>query len=241
MNLILLDRCEASCWLSGADQRTRHIRTVLRSSVGDTLKVGVVDGPVGEAVVTAVDKTGVSLSVQWDSEGPPASLPSVTLLLGHPRPPVLKRLWRDLASIGIEEIRVYAGDLGERSYLTSSAWNDPCRWLSDGLSQGGHTRMPRLHRYATLTQAVNDAQPLRFFGALHGSTALSLREMTEMIPGAGAVQLCVGPERGLTAREDRFLREHRFLPVQLGPGIMRTEVAALAMAVAAVSALSERY
>lgn len=236
MNLILFSRQEQAYRLTRDDHCFHHIRTVLRSRVGDTVRIGVVNGPTGTARITALEKQEITLEARWGEANGPAAAMSVTVILGHPRPPVLKRLWRDLASLGIAAIRVFIGELGEKSYLTSSAWNDPEYWLREGLSQGNHTALPRLDRFADISEAVRnqdqyeEGEALRFFGTLSGDGALSIRDMWTALEGARSVSICVGPERGLTEREEQVLREEGFEPVTLGPRILRTEAAALLFA-----------
>jgi 16S rRNA (uracil1498-N3)-methyltransferase len=53
----------------------------------------------------------------------------------------------------------------------------------------------------------------------------------------GAVALAAGPEAGFTAEEEALLAEAGFVPVRLGPRVLRTETAALA-ALAALNALA---
>lgn len=242
MNLILFTQQADSYFLERNDLRFRHIRTVLRAETGDTVRVGVVNGPLGSGRIERLDDRGVSVSVEWRAPATPSA--PVTLLLGHPRPPVLKRLWRDLATIGVREICVFTGELGERSYLTSSAWNDPESWLRDGLSQGGHTTLPRLTRCVSLTDALDRIPPAesereqRFVGVPGSVTDLSLQRMLDETCATESVFLCVGPERGLTPVEDEALRITGFRPVSLGNRVLRTETAAILLTGAVCSVYS---
>lgn len=242
MNLILFDELRDSYTLPRHDRRYRHIRDILRSARGETLKIGVIEGPVGDARIATLDEERIELNVSWRQSMPEPPAP-VTVLLGHPRPPVLKRLWRDLSSMGVREIRVFTGELGERSYLTSSAWENPDRHLLEGLSQGGHTRPPRLARHTDLAGALEPDGPWtgnepRFFGALAASDALSLKEMMTGHERYDAITLCIGSERGLTDAEELLLRRHGYRPVSLGPRTLRTETATLLLAGAACSICS---
>lgn len=56
----------------------------------------------------------------------------------------------------------------------------------------------------------------------------------------GPVVLAVGPEAGFSAEEERLLQRDGFVPVRLGPRVLRTETAALA-ALAALSALASEF
>ena len=249
MNLILFKNKQDSYTLPRNDRRYRHIREILRSIPGETLKVGVLDGPVGEAHIRVFDEERIELDARWHGAMPAPPAP-VTILLGHPRPPVLKRLWRDLSSLGVRKIRVFTGELGERSYLTSSAWDDPDYYLLEGLSQGGHTRPPQLTRHARLAEAIaahgtgntheTDTRTgeARFFGTLGAGDALSLREMLTGEMEFDAVTLCIGPERGLTDDEELLLRRNGYCPVSLGPRTLRTETATVLLAGAACSVCS---
>jgi 16S rRNA (uracil1498-N3)-methyltransferase len=64
---------------------------------------------------------------------------------------------------------------------------------------------------------------------------LGLREAAARL--AGAATLAAGPEAGFTAGEEALLAETGFVPVRLGPRVLRTETAALA-ALAALNALA---
>jgi 16S rRNA (uracil1498-N3)-methyltransferase len=172
----------------------------------------------------------------------------VTVVLGHPRPPVLKRLWRDLASLGVREIRVFHGELGERSYGTSSAWENPGRWLTEGVSQGAHTMMPELSRYGSLREALTrdtsapEPSERRFFGNLERSGAMNPREIGHGASPAAFARVCIGPERGLTSGEHVLLQEFGYQPVYLGPRTLRTETATVILTgIAAVEVESSRW
>ena len=66
MNIILLARTDS--WRANdcvilRDRRADHIRGVLRARVGDVLRVGLIGGLSGKAVVSAMDSKGVTLRV----------------------------------------------------------------------------------------------------------------------------------------------------------------------------------
>jgi 16S rRNA (uracil1498-N3)-methyltransferase len=64
---------------------------------------------------------------------------------------------------------------------------------------------------------------------------LGLREAAARLKGA--VALAAGPEAGYSAEEEAMLQGAGFVPVRLGPRVLRTETAALA-ALAALNALA---
>ncbi|MCK4960226.1 MAG: hypothetical protein KAT00_12520, partial [Planctomycetes bacterium] len=67
MNLIILHKEDA---VSGdsysiSDHRAAHIRTIIKSIPGDTLNVGLLNGPTGTAVVESIDDDRVILTCTW--------------------------------------------------------------------------------------------------------------------------------------------------------------------------------
>lgn len=253
MNLVLLDSADAHQLLPATDERSRHITRVLRADDGDTISVGVRDGMCGRAQI-AITPEGVTLACTWDHPSP--ELLPVHVILGHPRPPVLTRLWRDLASMRVGRIDVFHGVLSERSYFDSRVWNEVAAVLDQGLSQGRHTRRPIVHRRSSLAAALagRDPEVLTLFGDLPdeesraadeilGSTARSvwpigLHTALAEVAQRGAVALVIGPERGLAADERRLLDEAGAQPVTLGATSLRTETAAIIFAGACAERLT---
>ena len=80
------------------DRRARHIIHVLRASPGDILRVGQLDGPIGTGRIAAITDNEVHLELTLNAVAPP---PWIDLLLAVPRPKVLKRLWAQLAALGV--------------------------------------------------------------------------------------------------------------------------------------------
>ena len=159
MNLLLLESDELDHPIPYSDRRARHVREVLRAQPGDTLAVGVVEGPKGVARIAEHSReAGLVLS---DMHFQPAQVPTdslypVTMLIGHVRPIVLKRLLKDLTTIGVERIVIVPGELGEKSYLQSTMWTDGSvrRQLIEGASQGGVTGLPAVERLHSLRGAL---------------------------------------------------------------------------------------
>lgn len=247
MNIILFHEQAQLYTLEHDDPRFQHINHILKAVEGTELRVGVINGRTGTGIVTERSPRRLVMSVSWQDGTPLSPLP-VTVVLGHPRPPVLKRLWRDLAALGVQEIRVFHGELGERSYGTSSAWDNPARWLTEGVSQGGHTMMPDLSRYGSLREALNrdafESEPpeWRFYGGMKRTGAIIPTEISGDSREVSRARVCIGPERGLTPDEERTLGEYGYHPVYLGPRTLRTETAAVIMtSIAAVLVESHRW
>jgi RsmE family RNA methyltransferase len=239
MNLILVDRQTEIIEFPSEDPRLRHLVSVLRARPGEEVRVGVRGGPIGRARVLAVGPEGAALQAEWLRPAP--SPLSLRLIIGHPRPPVLRRLWKDLASIGPAEVRVFTAELSERSYMDSRVWNRLGEALDEGLSQGVRTIAPQVTKYGSLARALGGLGPNHLFVGDAGPEGLPLPDMLKRVARAAdmaePVSIVVGPERGLTTSESAAAREAGATGVRIGSGVLRTETAALILAGAAASVL----
>ncbi|RZA27509.1 MAG: 16S rRNA (uracil(1498)-N(3))-methyltransferase, partial [Proteobacteria bacterium] len=86
MNLLLLETADfiAPDKVVLRDRRFTHMQAVHRVELGDSLRVGKVDGLMGLAQVTRLEDHEAELAVVLD-QPPPAKLP-LTLILALPRP-----------------------------------------------------------------------------------------------------------------------------------------------------------
>ncbi len=102
--------------------------------------------------------------------------------------------------------------------------------------QSGRNHLPIVATPLDIPQWLATApQGLGLF--LSPEAEMSLKEQP---PPAGPVWLVAGPEGGFEPEESELIRDFGFLPVRLGPRILRTETAALA-AVAAMQVLWGDY
>lgn len=119
---------------------------------------------------------------------------------------------------------------GERAALKRAHWR---RVAVAACEQCGRNRVPEVHPVLPLEQFC--AAP-----AAAGSRLLLSPVAQQGLRAAkldGTVALAAGPEAGFTAEEEALLAGAGFVPVRLGPRVLRTETAALA-ALAVLNALA---
>jgi 16S rRNA (uracil1498-N3)-methyltransferase len=211
--------------------RVDHVRDVLHAEVGTTIKVGVVDGALGTAVVLAFDDHHVRLRLAL-GEVPP--VPDVDVILALPRPKVLARLYSPIAQLGVRRLMLTGAYKVEKSYfdthvLTEETWRP---LLLEGLAQSKDTRVPVVTVHRSPTWLVREElaalvpEPALRLVAHPGATT-SLR--TAATAATGPVTLAIGPEGGWAPREERLFAEHGFTQVALGARTLRSDVATIAL------------
>jgi RsmE family RNA methyltransferase len=228
MNLILFEKEEIQSNLDDKDPRTIHIRDILKLGPGGEFSAGIIGGARGRGRLTTRGEQGWEWTftpLKGIAEVPP--LRPLTLVLGCPRPPVARRILKDMSTLGLREIRVSSTDLNENSYLGSRLWREGL-WrdaLVDGAVQGGSTLIPEVRTGPNLESILEnlpeDAERIAF------DNDEGLEGFGEWVSGTGFSSgvLAVGPERGWSGRERALLDSSGFHRLHLGKRILRTETA----------------
>jgi RsmE family RNA methyltransferase len=234
VNLILLDErdgLEASL-VTLKDARARHMIDVLRVVPGQAVRVGLLEGPLGTATVESVDEGCVTLQCTFEGVAP--ARPAVDLLLAVPRPKVLRRLWAQLAALGVGRIILTNAEKVERPYFDTHVLGEACYrpLLIEGLQQARDTRVPLVSVHRRFKPLVEDELDAMCGDAARivadpGGTA-GLKPTVSGLSGR-RVLLAVGPEGGWNAFELSVLREHGFAAVGLGARTLRVDTACIAL------------
>lgn len=89
--------------------------------------------------------------------------------------------------------------------------------------QSGRTVRPKVQEVEQLEAWVNEQVGLKIF-----LDPFATQTLQQLQPDDGLVTLLAGPEGGFSEQEREIAKQAGFIPVQLGPRILRTETAALA-------------
>jgi 16S rRNA (uracil1498-N3)-methyltransferase len=228
-----LDPVEPGLSLDGS--AWRHVIQVLRLAPGDPLLLFDGRGNEYSAVLQTVARQQVRVGdLRLQRQEPRAAL-ALRLWIGISRGERMDFALQKAVELGVADIRVFAA---RRSVVKLSGDKLDRRlqhWrgvVVGACEQSGRCWLPDLRMSdlpgAPLPEWRDDLKLL-----LHHRATRSLRDMT---PAGGGVQLLVGPEGGLDERELAAVEHAGFVPVRLGPRVMRTETAPLA-ALAAVQTL----
>ena len=222
-------------------RRALHVLNVLGSRVGHRLRVGVVNGPKGEATVTAVGEERVDLVCVLEQA---TVRPRLSLVLALPRPKVMRRLWVALGSIGLDRIVLTNAERVERPYFDTH-WVREEHYtplLLKGLEQTGETALPDVSMRKRLKPFVEDELDDLFRGheRLIAQPGEGVRLHAFRPEARGRVAVAIGPEGGWSAFEVQLLTRNGFRPVTIGRRALRTETACVAILAALQGILEEQ-
>lgn len=249
VNIVLFEEGELASPLPLCDHRVKHIQKILKKGVGDSFDAGIVNGAAGTAEIRSVSPQGMEFRFEASGDGKP--LHPVIMIIGFPRPIQLKRLLRDIASLGVSQVHLCGTELGEKSYLkaTLSQPEELTAMLKDGSIQAKSTHVPQVFVHQDVASCldfvagndnigVTGNDSIRVAGNPRIHVALDNIEPTASLQGflsskfsadevkrAGVVA-AIGSERGWTANERNLFRERGFTLCGMGERVLRTETAA---------------
>ena len=237
MNCILLPAASFSNKSAhiNAVAQIEHVNQVLGAKVGDTLKIGQLEGNLGTAVIADMTPERIDLCEVSLVTAPPPKL-DLTVVLALPRPKVLRRLIMDMTALGVRDIILINSYRTQKSYWQSPMLSRLDEFILEGLQQGVDTVAPRIslqkrfkpfvedelanlitnraivaHPYAELSFAQYVQQQLESSELPHRSVLPSI--------------VFIGAEGGWIDYEVELLARQGCQTVHIGARILRTEAA----------------
>ncbi len=232
MNIILFEKGAGS--FEKGDERYEHLKKVLKAKEGSAFSAGVINGEAGTAVITSMDEKQICFDFKSEKNDP--ALMPLTVLLAEVRPICMRRILRELCSLGVKKLILTISDLGEKSYssaglYTSGEYKDI---LLSGAMQGGHTGVTEVVFADSAQKAIETTEDS---AKLLLDNVVGTRSFSSLDLEGQEVTLAIGPERGWSERERELFLSSSFIPVKMGDHIMRTETAAVASAALALNSM----
>ncbi|MBJ7538914.1 16S rRNA (uracil(1498)-N(3))-methyltransferase [Marinomonas transparens] len=226
MNLILLDtehQLDQGRYLL-SDRQQAHISKVIKAKSGDILRVGVLNGKMGEGQYEPPSDTSpgyihfISLT-----QSPPKPLPMV-LVMALPRPNMLKRTLQNISAMGVKELYLIHSAKVEKSFWQSPVLQTESirQSLMEGLEQAKDTVMPRCSLVPRFRPFVEDQLPAILQGKV-GLLAHPYFAKPCPVDIKDPCVLALGPEGGWNEFEVGKWLEMGMESVQIGERILKVE------------------
>jgi RsmE family RNA methyltransferase len=246
VNLVIFEAHELDKPLPRRDQRAVHLLKVLHKKTGDEFHAGILDKGCGSGKIEKISNDG-SISFSVNIHNSPLPRFPVRVGVGFPRPIQIRRLLRDLSSLGVDAIDLFGTELGEKSYRDTRLLNDGGAQaaLIEGASQSRDTSVPVLSVFSDIKDWLCDRpwEGIDKSAALRSSISPLLIAADSVRP-EGAISriahtkrpvvLAIGSERGWSDHERHLLETAGFLRLSLGSRALRTETACVAAAILAI-------
>lgn len=240
MNLLIFNPAELNdkqLIVSGY-QHEQIIKT-LKCKVGDTLKIGALNGNIGTATIIEIRKDSSIVEVTDLNTTPPPCL-NLSLIVALPRPQMLKRILQTIATMGVQAVHFIQSSRVEKSFWQSPVLQEEeiHRQLVLGLEQGMATQCPKIILHQRFIPFIEDELPKltqnkRCFIAEPGPHAGLLDISKNNAQQETAQNLfAIGPEGGFLEQEVARFTTAGFTPITLGERILKVETAVTVVAAA---------
>jgi RsmE family RNA methyltransferase len=228
LNIILFEKEELDRKMSIHDPRIWHIRKILNKAKGEKFDIGIINGPKGKGWIKEISNNKVTLGYQL-KDRIEESLSPVSLIIGHPRPQSLKKIFRETTALGVSEILIAGTEKGEKSYFQSKIWKKVKfrKYLIEGAQQAHSTLIPIVNKFNKLDQCLKNTEhyfPLIALDNINPHKKLTALKIEQ---GSNPI-LAIGSERGWSPEERKLLIHKGFKLYKLGDRVLRTETAAVA-------------
>lgn len=210
----------------------RHLVKVLRLKAGAQVVLADGEGSEHTGVITSLERERAVVRIEQSVLLPsPPATPGITLYQAIPKNDRMELVLQKGTELGVAEFvpvissRTIPRLSGEKAVQRIRRWE---RIVMEAARQSCRQDIPRVTAIVSLAEALATAyQEVRLF-LWEEELELGLKHVIDRTRKPSSVAVLVGPEGGLSREDADAAVSAGFIPVSLGPRILRTETAGLA-------------
>ena len=210
----------------------RHMVKVLRLKPGAGVLLADGSGAEFSGIIESIGKETLVVSIQESCKAAPAAVPRITLFQGLPKGDKLELILQKTTELGVAEVVPFVAARSVPRIRKGEETEKVARWqriVQEAARQSGRSSVPQVALAGSMAEVVNMSGHGVKFLLWEGEKVNRLKDTLAGLPKPETIALIVGPEGGLTAEEAATATDGGFIPVSLGPRIVRTETAGLVM------------
>lgn len=211
------------------EKASHHLIQVMRLRMGEKLIIFNGEGGEYQAEIMQITKKRTRVRIAEYVPNNTESTLKVHLLQAIPRGEKMDFILQKAIELGVDEItplftqRCNVKLPADRFQKRIQHWQGV---ITSACEQSGRSYVPNLNKPKTLSELL--AKTTNEYGLiLNPRAAQALNHLSP--PTNNKVRLLIGPEGGLEANEISLAEQHGFQGLRLGPRILRTETAPLAI------------
>lgn len=204
--------------------KTHHVLHVLRLDVGDQIQLFNNSGFEFKAKIIEAKKKAIQVEVGESSECDSESPLEITLYLAVSRGPHMDFSIQKAVELGVKVIIPIISEFSNIKLMGHRVENKMTHWkkiIIGAAEQCGRNTLAELQSPVTFNESINlhnDSKKL----ILHPGVG---QTMSKININNNKLALMIGPEGGFSEAEFQKALDNNYIPVNLGPRILRTETA----------------
>ncbi len=207
------------------EESAHYLRAVLRLKKGHAITLFNGQGGEFQGQAVEVSRKRVLIELQSFNRRSVESNLQVVLGLGVSRGDRMDFSVQKSVELGVAQITPLQTERCVVQLKTEKGDNKVRHWqkiAQHATEQSGRTVRPEVHRVESMESWVKQQTGLKIF-----LDPFATQTLMQLKPDASQVTLLAGPEGGFSEPEREIAKQSGFIPVQLGPRILRTETATL--------------
>ena len=212
------------------DDEASHALKVLRLDAGTVIEVMDGRGAVGVGKLFIESKTKVFAVDALETMTVPDPIYRC-VILGALKPGDIDDLIAPLVELGIDRIIAFRQDDTPRFRVADTAQDRWQRLVRAAVKQSKRPTLVSIDVVDGLAEAITLVEGASHKWILLPEAPQDLLKVTQILEGVTAMVTLIGGEKGFSPREESMARAAGYLPVRLGPWVLRARTAAPAAAV----------
>lgn len=217
------------------DDDVHHIARVMRYDIGDKIICVKPDGKAAVCNILHIEKRKVIAEAEeWLDAS--SELPvHVTIAQGLPKGNKLELIFQKGTELGAERFFLFQGDRSIAKWDRKKSEQKLKRYrkiVKEASEQCHRNRIPTIEEPLTMDELIEKSKDYHFRLFAYEEEAKqnqfsSFGAILSEVNENDSILISIGPEGGFSEEEATNLKEHGFVPVRLGPRILRTETASM--------------
>jgi 16S rRNA (uracil1498-N3)-methyltransferase len=210
----------------------RHLLQVLRMKVGDQVILFDNTHQEYQARISSITGKQVYFEIEGQLNIVRESGLQVTVGLPIIRPQPFEWILQKGTELGVVSFQPYYSAHSRRNFEKSEMDSRMKRWrriIIEAAKQCKRSRLPELYPAVPFSVLIKEDWGEVKIIPFEKETARTLKEFKEQSDPRRSVHVLIGPEGGFPEEEVQQAEKEGFIPVSLGPRILRSETAAIAL------------
>lgn len=212
-----------------------HLSKVMRKQAGETVELVNGRGLLARCELIEGTKRSVRLKIR-ESEKMPPPRTELILLQALPRASRLDTIVEKCTELGVTEFHFFPGDRSEKNTLSTNQLERLRHLTISALKQSGRYYLPKVQVIDSISR-WEKFNGVLIIGSLEPSAESLIDTLVKHPSKRYAV--VIGPEAGLTNKEEQLLIELGAIGVRLNEAILRTDTAPIVACGVMALALSQ--
>ena len=203
---------------------SHHIKNVMRMNIGDKIEI-IYENSLFIAEITKIDSQVECKAIE-KVETEDYGIPKVIIAQAIVKEQKMDYILQKSCELGVYEIIPINTErsivkLNNNDYKKINRW---CKILKEASEQSKRLSIPKIDKIVDIKDLKEIKSNYKFICSVN-ETRKTIKSVLSNIKNSDTIIFVIGPEGGLSKKEEDSLIQDGFIPISLGKNVLRTETA----------------